>query len=133
MRNQHDYLPAKRIPRRTLLRRTGLFSTRTIDYVCTSNMIAGHEDQYMHFDQLTSPVLKYTDDGALLLDIWAGGNEDWVATTIFVLSGDHLELREARTFGRWRGMGLVHLMTSVAQNLTGWTKQTCGHRWVGVW
>lgn len=97
------------------------------------HVIVGAEDQFMHFDQLTVPVLKYTDDGALLLDVWANDNTDWIASTIFVLSGDHLALREARTFGRWRNMGLVHLMTSVAQNLTGWTKQTSGHRWIDVW
>ncbi|PJI91279.1 hypothetical protein BC777_0103 [Yoonia maricola] len=97
------------------------------------HVTVGAEDQFMHFDQLTVPVLQYTDDGALLLDVWAESNSDWVASTIFLLTADHLALREARTFGRWREMGLVHLMTSVAQNLTGWTKQISGHRWANVW
>lgn len=96
--------------------------------------IDGGNDIFQHVDQITDPILRYHDDGALLLDVWNNDNDrDWVASTIFFIDGNHLALREARTFGRWRDKGLVHLMTVVAQTLTGWTKQTSGHRWVDVW
>lgn len=92
------------------------------------------EDQYTHLDQLIDPVLRHQNGGALLIDVWTDDIErDWVASTAFFITGDDLALREARTFGQWRDRGLVCLMTSVAQNLTGWGKQVSGHRWVDVW
>ena len=72
-------------------------------------------------------------DGVELLDVWAEDNSDWIASTVFFLSGDNIALREARTFGRWRNKGLVNLMTTVVQNITGWTKEISGHRWTDVW
>lgn len=98
------------------------------------HQIDGAIDSYVHLNQLNNPVLRYHDDGALLLDIWTTDRDrDWVASTIFFVTGDDMALREARTFGRWRDRGLICLMTVVAQRLTGWSKQTSSHRWVDVW
>lgn len=94
--------------------------------------VEGGRDRYTHLDQIINPVFRDRNDGALLLDVWSA-DRDRVASTVFFIRGDNLALREARTFGRWREKGLVCLMTVVAQRLTGWTKQTSGHRWVDVW
>lgn len=108
-------------------------TAETLSISIRQHLIEDGKDQYRHLDQHSEPVLKYTDNCALLLDVWAEDNSDWIASTVFFLSGDHIALREARTFGRWRNKGLVNLMTTVVQNITGWTKEVTGHRWIDVW
>lgn len=85
---------------------------------------ADGSDFIIHANPDIKGILAETPHGNLLVDLWADEDgQDWIASSVFKVTTDTLELAEARVFGRWRNLGLVNLMIARAQDTTGWSRE----------
>lgn len=83
---------------------------------------ADGSDFIMDVNPDTHGILKDIPHGNLLIDLRSDdGGDDWIASTVFIVTSDSLELAESRAFDKWHNMGLVNLMAVRAHNVTGWT------------
>ncbi|WP_039017565.1 hypothetical protein [Halocynthiibacter namhaensis] len=78
------------------------------------------KDFIMDVNPDTHDILKDIPHGNLLIDLWSdAAGDDWIASSVFKVTSDTLELSESRAFGDRRNSGLIDLMATRAQNITG--------------
>lgn len=93
---------------------------RNIFITIRFHTIAEGVDFIMDVNPAVLGILSELPHGNLLIDLWSdAAGDDWIASSVFKVTSDTLELSESRAFGDWRNSGLIDLMATRAQNITG--------------
>ncbi|MEP4151976.1 MAG: hypothetical protein ABJL73_11755 [Lentilitoribacter sp.] len=84
-------------------------------------------DFIMDVNPYVPGILTELPHGNLLIDMWSdNAGDDWIASTVFKVTSETIELAESRVFGDWRDNGLIDLMAVYAQITTGKTRALIG-------
>jgi hypothetical protein len=84
-------------------------------------------DPCFHLDPKTSSAIGANDSGAMVIDLWGTvSTDDRIASMLFEIDTNLVTLIDGYVNGGYKGIGLPHLLLTMAQELTGWTRGVHG-------